>query len=235
MFIASLWNGGCGLIVSAASKWITTVGFQHSQQRRLMEDPCQAGMPSTFPFYPAAAPHRPEGTGEAQQRVFRLLSRQERCEAGLCVSSYLVRNLLQYDTPRSQGRSAWGSLPYIQFHTYWSMFNLQRLLARAKTMEELILDLLFVDDCALLAHTEEALQVVVNCFAQASKAFGLTIDQPEENWSHASEASTRNIHPTLDWHQGAPAQHTGAFHVPGKCHLKWRNHGQGCQQPPRQS
>ncbi|CAH1266354.1 Hypp3340 [Branchiostoma lanceolatum] len=64
---------------------------------------------------------------------------------------------------------------YIRFRTDGSIFNLRRLLARTKTLEELILDLLFADDCALLAHTEEALQTVVNHFAEACKAFGLTI------------------------------------------------------------
>ncbi|XP_076442022.1 uncharacterized protein LOC143281001 [Babylonia areolata] len=64
---------------------------------------------------------------------------------------------------------------YIRFRTDGSFFNLRRLLARTKTTEELILELLFADDCALLAHTEEALQLVVNHFADAARAFGLTI------------------------------------------------------------
>lgn len=64
---------------------------------------------------------------------------------------------------------------YIRFRTDGSVFNLRCLLARTKTLEKLILDLLFADDCALLAHTKEALQAVINRFAQAAKAFGLTI------------------------------------------------------------
>ena len=44
-----------------------------------------------------------------------------------------------------------------------------------KTIEELITELLFADDCALLAHTEEALQHIVNRFSDAAKNFGLTI------------------------------------------------------------
>ena len=35
-------------------------------------------------------------------------------------------------------------------------------------------ELLFADDCALLAHTEEALQHIVNRFSDAAKNFGLT-------------------------------------------------------------
>ena len=64
---------------------------------------------------------------------------------------------------------------YVRFRTDGSLFNLRRLLARTKTNEELITELLFADDCALLAHTEEALQHVVNCFSDVAKKFGLTI------------------------------------------------------------
>ena len=64
---------------------------------------------------------------------------------------------------------------YIRFRTDGSLFNLRHLLARTQTTEKLITELLFADDCALLAHTEEALQHVVNCFSDAAKNFSLTI------------------------------------------------------------
>ena len=67
-------------------------------------------MPPAFPFHLATAPHRPQGTGEVQHQAFRLFPHWQRCEAGLCVSPYLVHDLLQYDAPRSQGRSALGSV-----------------------------------------------------------------------------------------------------------------------------
>ena len=51
---------------------------------------------------------------------------------------------------------------YIRFQTDGSLFNLQCLLAHSKTIEDLITELLFPDNCALLAHTEEALQHIVN-------------------------------------------------------------------------
>ena len=44
-----------------------------------------------------------------------------------------------------------------------------------KAIEELIDELLFADDCALLVHTEEALQYTVKRFFDAAKNFGLTI------------------------------------------------------------
>ena len=46
---------------------------------------------------------------------------------------------------------------------------------KKKPIEELITELLFADDCALLAHMEEALQHIVNRFSDAAKNFGLTI------------------------------------------------------------
>ena len=51
---------------------------------------------------------------------------------------------------------------YVRFRTDGSLFNLRRLLARTKTIEELITELQFANDCAPLAHTEEALQHMVN-------------------------------------------------------------------------
>ena len=64
---------------------------------------------------------------------------------------------------------------YIRFRTDGSLFNHRRLLARTKTIEDLITKLLFADYCALLAHTEEALQHIVNHICGAAKNFGLTI------------------------------------------------------------
>ena len=61
---------------------------------------------------------------------------------------------------------------YIRFRSDGSLFNLRRLLARTKTIEELITELLFADGCALLAHTEEALQHIVNHFFGSTKNFG---------------------------------------------------------------
>ena len=64
---------------------------------------------------------------------------------------------------------------YICFRTDSSLFNCRRLLARTKTIEELMTGLLFADDCALLAHTKEALQHIVNRFSDAATNSGLTV------------------------------------------------------------
>ena len=64
---------------------------------------------------------------------------------------------------------------YIHFRTDGSLFNLRRLPAHMKTIEELITELPFADDCALLTNMEEALQHMANCSSDAAKSFGLTI------------------------------------------------------------
>ena len=64
---------------------------------------------------------------------------------------------------------------YICFRTFGCLFNLRTLLARTKTIEEFTTELLFADDCALLVHTEQALQHIVNRFSDAAKNFGFTI------------------------------------------------------------
>ena len=51
---------------------------------------------------------------------------------------------------------------YICLRTDGDLFNLQRLLTHTKAIEELITELLFADDCALLTHTKEVLQHILN-------------------------------------------------------------------------
>ena len=58
-------------------------------------------------------------------------------------------------------REAKDDLPdgiYILFRSDGSLFNLRRLLARTKTIGELIIELLFADDCALLSRKQTAAQ-----------------------------------------------------------------------------
>ena len=55
------------------------------------------------------------------------------------------------------------------------MFNLSRLRAKSKIRSVLIRELLFADDAALAAHSEEALQRLITSFANACREFGLTI------------------------------------------------------------
>ncbi len=64
---------------------------------------------------------------------------------------------------------------YIQLRTDGGLFNLRRLKARTKVQERVIRELLFADDCALVAHSLEDIQFITDCFAHATQRFGLTI------------------------------------------------------------
>ena len=64
---------------------------------------------------------------------------------------------------------------YIRYRLDGSLFDLRRLSARTKTLERLLIEALFADDCALMAHKENHLQVITDKFSEAAKLFGLTI------------------------------------------------------------
>ena len=48
-----------------------------------------------------------------------------------------------------------------------SLFDQRRFIARIKTTEKCLTDALYMEDCALMTHTENNLQVIINKFAEA--------------------------------------------------------------------
>ena len=64
---------------------------------------------------------------------------------------------------------------YLRYRLDGSLFDLRRLNAKTKVVERMIMEALFADDCALMAHKETDLQLIANRFAEASRLFGLTI------------------------------------------------------------
>ena len=52
----------------------------------------------------------------------------------------------------------------IHYRTDCNFYNLRRLKSHTSVTEATERDLLFLDDCALAAHSEEALQKLAECF-----------------------------------------------------------------------
>ena len=61
------------------------------------------------------------------------------------------------------------------------LFNLARLKAKSKVTEKTIRDMLFADDAAVVSHTEQELQRLMDRFSQACTDFGLTISLKKTN------------------------------------------------------
>ena len=61
----------------------------------------------------------------------------------------------------------------LKFRYDGDIFNLQRLYAKTKIEKKMLLEMLFADDAAVCATTEEELQVILNTFFQVFKQFGL--------------------------------------------------------------
>ena len=63
----------------------------------------------------------------------------------------------------------------ITYRTDGGIFNIQRLKAKTKVTRALIRELLYADDCAIVAHSEKDLQSLTDSLSEATKRFGLTI------------------------------------------------------------
>ena len=56
------------------------------------------------------------------------------------------------------------------------LFNVAHFRAKTKTTRILVRELLFADDSAMVAHSAEEMQKIVDAFSDASKKFGLKIN-----------------------------------------------------------
>ena len=64
---------------------------------------------------------------------------------------------------------------YLRCRLGCPLFDLRQLNARTRNLERLIMEALFPDDCALMAHSEHELQTIRSRFAIESFLFGLMI------------------------------------------------------------
>ena len=65
---------------------------------------------------------------------------------------------------------------FIQSRRDADLFSVSHFKARTKTTQILVRELLYADDSALVAHTPEHMQSIVDAFSAASKKFGLQIN-----------------------------------------------------------
>ena len=65
---------------------------------------------------------------------------------------------------------------YIQSRQNADLFTVAHFTAKTKTTNILVRELLFADDTALIAHSAEEIQGIVDAFANASSKFGLKIN-----------------------------------------------------------
>ena len=65
------------------------------------------------------------------------------------------------------------------------------LQAKTKTVEKLILEALFANDCTLLAHSDFDLRVIVDSFSNTTKLFGLTISIRKTEVPYRSASSIK--------------------------------------------
>ena len=87
---------------------------------------------------------------------------------------------------------------YIKYRLNGFLFDLRWLRPKIKTVERLVTEALFADDCALMADTEVDLQLIVSKFAEVSQLFGLTISLGKtEVLYQPSPASTVYDPPTI--------------------------------------
>ena len=64
---------------------------------------------------------------------------------------------------------------YVRCRLHGSILNFLLLQAHTKTLEMLIMDLLFADDPALITHSERALYCFTSCIADTSQLFCLKV------------------------------------------------------------
>ena len=64
---------------------------------------------------------------------------------------------------------------YIRYRTSGSVFNVRRLLSQTKVSSSLVRELLYADDCYIIAHSEDELHCFINHFVSACNSFGLKI------------------------------------------------------------
>ena len=85
----------------------------------------------------------------------------------------------------------------LQYRTDGNLFNLRRLQAKTKVKNTSVRELLFADDCALCASSEDGLQRSMDRFSAACINFGLTISTKKTEVLHQPSPQAVYIQPSI--------------------------------------
>ena len=86
---------------------------------------------------------------------------------------------------------------YIRYRLDSSLFDLRRFTGKSSSLQTLLQEVLFADDCALVARAEQDLQRMLDRFSEASKLFGLTISLGKTEALHPSAPYSHPPPPTI--------------------------------------
>ena len=81
----------------------------------------------------------------------------------------------------------------IRFRTDGNVFNLRRLKSKRRSYKVLIRDLLFADECALLAHSVDNIQAITSAFIRSACRFGLTTSLKQNRGDSSAKARRRPL------------------------------------------
>ena len=76
-------------------------------------------------------------------------------------------------------------------------FNLRRFNAKTEVSDILIHELLFADDCAVVAHTIEDIQFIMDCFSNTARRFGLTVSLKKSEVLYQPKRGSSYTHPVV--------------------------------------
>ena len=92
-----------------------------------------------------------------------------------CVLAHTLFSIFMSAMLEEAFKDMWDGI-YIQSRQNADLFTVAHFRAKTKTTNILVRELLFADDSALIAHSAEEIQRIVDAFANALSKFGLKIN-----------------------------------------------------------
>ncbi len=100
----------------------------------------------------------------------------------------------------------------LRYRTDGKLFNLGRLQAVTKIKQIVLRDLLFADDCALIAGSEQEIQASLDKFAAACNNFGLLINTKKTEVMYQPAPKAQHQEPTIHG-EGTKSASSGPIYI----------------------